>query len=188
LEILEIAGRPAVLQEWLIGLPSMDWPLLMAGAPGVWLRLITQAALGIQAAHAAGLVHGHLAAEHFLLQNDGLVKLCGLGEPPWLAAVPGAAAWDEPARDLQALGCISAGWCEASSKRKKGKGLPDTLQAVLDRLVSEAPAKRYATAGALLEDLDRAGADVPANAEAWDRLLRHVRDHAVAEGRLKESA
>ena len=45
LEVLEIAGRPAVLQEWLHGLPSTEWPVL-AGAPGVWHRLLSQAALG----------------------------------------------------------------------------------------------------------------------------------------------
>ena len=34
-EVLEVAGRPAVLQEWLAGVPSGDWPAL-AAAPGVW--------------------------------------------------------------------------------------------------------------------------------------------------------
>jgi hypothetical protein len=62
------------------------------------------------------------------------------------------------------------------------------LQAVLDRLASEDLESGYQTAGALLEDLDRAGAEVPANAEAWDRLLRHVRDNAVPEAGLRESA
>ena len=44
-EVLEIAGRPAVLQEWLTGLPSGDWSAL-AAAPGVWYRLVGQSALG----------------------------------------------------------------------------------------------------------------------------------------------
>ena len=30
LEVLDIAGRPAALQEWLSGLPSSDWPPLAA--------------------------------------------------------------------------------------------------------------------------------------------------------------
>src|SRR5438128_8604021 len=50
LEMLDIAGRPAALQEWLTGLPSSDWPPL-AGAPGVWFRLVNQAFLGLHTAH-----------------------------------------------------------------------------------------------------------------------------------------
>ena len=37
-EVLEINGRPAALQEWLTGLPSADWPA-EAAVPGVWVRL-----------------------------------------------------------------------------------------------------------------------------------------------------
>src|SRR5205807_10246125 len=59
LEVLEIAGRPAVLQESVSGLASGDWPALIT-APGVWLRLVSEAADGVHALHAAGLVHGRL--------------------------------------------------------------------------------------------------------------------------------
>src|SRR5439155_3452 len=102
LEVLEIAGRPAALQEWLIGVPSSEWPPL-AAAPGVWFRLLLQAAQGLEAAHQAGLVHGHLTAELVLLTGEGIVKLCGFGEPHWLRAAGGEAA-EEPAADLAALG------------------------------------------------------------------------------------
>src|SRR5262249_50040930 len=54
LEVLEVNGRPAALQEWLSGLPSAEWPALAAVA-GVWHRLLGQAALGLSAAHQAGL-------------------------------------------------------------------------------------------------------------------------------------
>jgi hypothetical protein len=66
--------------------------------------------------------------------------------------------------------------------------LPEALQAVLHRLCSDEAADAYPSAAALLEDLDRAGAEVSPNAEAWDRLLRHVRENAVAEAALRESA
>src|SRR5262249_10813034 len=79
LEVLDIAGRPAALQEWLHGLPSTEWPVL-AGAPGVWHRLLTQATMGLNAAHTAGLVHGHLHALSFVFTREGVLKLCGLGE------------------------------------------------------------------------------------------------------------
>jgi hypothetical protein len=154
----------------------------------VWFRLLTQAALGLRAAHERGLVHGHLQAGHLLLTGEGVVKVCGFGEPPWLAGVPPTA--DEPAADLHALGQVAALWCTPAGKRKgaKAKGLPDGLQAVLDRLCAEDPSTRYATAAALLEELDRAGADVPPNAEAWERLLRHVREHAVVGAARRQSA
>jgi serine/threonine protein kinase len=82
-EVLDIQGRPAVLQEWLTGLPSSDWPSL-ASVPSVWFRLLRQTAQGIHAAHAAGLAHGRLQANRILLTADGVVKIAGFGEPDWL--------------------------------------------------------------------------------------------------------
>ena len=82
LELLDIAGRPAVLQEWLTGLPSSDWPAL-AAAPGVWFRLLSQAAVALQAAHTVGLFHGHLHSGSFVFTTAGALKLQGLGEPRW---------------------------------------------------------------------------------------------------------
>ena len=109
-EVLEVAGRPAVLQEWLTGLPGSDWPALTA-APGVWLRLTTQAGLALRAAHDAGLGHGALTASSFVCTPEGVVKLCGLGEPRWLAAPPLPEGFEaDAAGDLRALGRIAAAW------------------------------------------------------------------------------
>jgi hypothetical protein len=186
LEVLEIAGRPAVLQEWLTGVPGAEWPAL-AAAPGVWLRLVAQAALGLQAAHAAGMPHGHLGASSFVFTTAGALKLCGLGEPAWLAASPPADAEPSVAGDLRALGRVAAGWAALAGPRKDGKPrpLPRPLQAVLGRLQAEAD--RYPDCAALLEDLDRAGADVPANATAWERFVRQVRGQS-ADTDLRQSA
>ncbi|HEX5272683.1 MAG TPA: hypothetical protein VFW33_19435, partial [Gemmataceae bacterium] len=179
LEVLEVAGRPAALQEWLTGLPSGDWPPLTA-VPGVWYRLLCQAALGLHTLHQAGLAHGRLDAGAIILTGDGTVKLCGAGEPAWLRAGPTADEGDTMA-DLAALGRVAAGWVEPAEGRKgpKPKPLPDSLQAVLRRLMAETAEERYPSAAVLLEDLEKAGADVPANGAAWDRLLRHVRDEGV---------
>jgi len=189
LEVLEIAGRPAALQEWLHGLPSTEWPVL-AGAPGVWLRLLSQAAQALHAAHTAGLVHGHLHASSFVFTREGVLKLCGLGEPRWLA-VPPPQEDDEPsaARDLAALGHIAAGWIAMTplSKSGKAKGLPPGLQSILDRFHHDDAAQRYDSAAALLEDLVRAGAETPANTAAWERFVRQVREESVLST-LRESA
>ena len=37
----------------------------------------------------------------------------------------------------------------------------------------------YDSAAGLLDDLDRAGAEAPANAAAWERFVREVREQAV---------
>jgi hypothetical protein len=196
LEVLEIAGRPAVLQELIGGLRSNDWPAL-AAAPGVWYRLLAQAALGLHTAHQAGLVHGHLRPESVLLTGEGVVKLCGFGEPVWLwdpVAAEGDGSMppvlgDDPAADLAALGAASLGW--AAAVRRKGtkfKTLPEVLQTILHRLSPEAGEQRLMTAAALLETLDQAGSEVSPNAEAWDRLLHHVREHVPPETPLRKSA
>src|SRR5262249_50544291 len=128
LEVLEIAGRPAALQEWLIGVPSSEWPPL-AAAPGVWFRLLLQAARGLEAAHQGGLVQGHLTPDLVLLTGAGIVKLGGFGEPHWLTVPPRAEAGEDPAADLLALGHIAAGWFAAGRRKTgKGKALPAGLQ------------------------------------------------------------
>jgi hypothetical protein len=191
LEVLEIGGRPAVLQEWLDGLPSTEWPAL-ASVPGVWFRLVCQAALGLHTVHQAGLVHGHLGAERIVLTAEGILKVCGLGEPAWLAAATSAEATDgDVAGDLAALGRLAASWLQpetdaargaARRKAARAKPLPDGLQGVLQRLRADDAEERYPSAAVLLEELDHAGADVPPNAAAWERLLRYVRDQAAPVG------
>jgi chromosome segregation ATPase len=187
LEIVEIADRPAVLQEWLTGLPSGDWPPL-AAVPGVWYRLLCQVALGLHTLHQAGLAHGRLDVASIVLTADGTVKLCGAGEPAWLR-VPPATGEGDAAADLAALGRIAAGWVELADGRKgpKPKPLPETLQGIVRRLTADKAEDRYPSAAVLLEELEKAGADVPANGAAWDRLLRQVRDEAV-ETALRLSA
>jgi hypothetical protein len=186
LEILEIQGRPAVLQEWLTGLPATDWPPL-AAAPGVCYRLLTQAALGLAAAHRAGLAHGRLRDSAVLLTGDGILKLCGLGEPGWLHHQTD----DEPSpeADLKALGRLVSGWCTPSGVRRgaKAKPLPEALVSILYRLAADGDAA-YRNASELLAELERAGSDIPANAEAWDRLLRYVREHGTPEVALRQTA
>ena len=79
-----------------------------------------------------------------------------------------------------------SGWCSTSGGRSaaKAKSLPPALAAVLQRLAADGP-KGYRDAGELLQELERAGGDVPANAEAWDRLLKHVREHGTPEAVLR---
>jgi len=202
--VLEINGRPAVLQEWVSGLPSSDWPAF-AAAPGVWYRLLGQAGLGMQAAHVASLMHGRLNGNSIILTADGTVKLVGFGEPAWLTGA------EEPANgvtvDLEALGGLASEWSMLMPQIKRGKPkpLPDELQNIVRRLGASAFAgldradnpilvppfeadDRYASITAMLEELEQAGADLPQNAEAWDRLVKHVTENATEGAALRQTA
>jgi hypothetical protein len=187
LEVLDIGGRPAVLQEWLTGMPSSEWPPL-ATVPGVWYRLLRQAAQAMHAAHETGLVHGHLQAQHLLLTADGVLKVAGFGEPPWLTTA--TAFGEDQAADLLALGRLASEWCAGANRAKpnRARQLPPALQAIVNRLTSEEPATRYPGTAAFLEELEKTAASVPANAEAWERLVRHVKEHATPLATLRQSA
>ena len=179
-EVLDIGGRPAVIEEWLTGLSSADWPTL-AAAPGVLYRLLSQAALALQSAHAAGLIHGHLEPTSFVLTGAGVLKLTGLGEPRWLTTTT-TPLQGEPtvAADMAARGAIAARWAEVTPNRKgaKSKALPDSLQEIVRRLESIEPGTCFENATALVAALEQAGASVPANAAAWERFLKQVREQS----------
>jgi hypothetical protein len=143
----------------------------------------------LQAIHQAGLVHCHLTPEAFLLTGDGIVKLSGLGEPAWLIESAGNGTTEDAAADLAALGQIVSGWAaQGQSAGKKARRLPEALQSILTRLTAAEAGQRYPHPQALLEELERVGSEVPANAEAWDRLLRHVRDRLTTDSALRQSA
>lgn len=195
LEVVEVSGRPAALLESVSGLPSSDWPALVA-SPGVWLRLVTEAAKTIAHLHAHQVVHGRLQPESFILMADGTLKLVGLGEPSWLGA--GTAIFDpRPVGDLQALGRIAYGWSQIGAKRRvsRGKAFPAELAAVVRRLEAGAESpmgdvvaldKPFSDAAELLRLLDQLSFDYPCPDEAWQKLLRAVSDEPATP--LRQSA
>ena len=85
-----------------------------------------------------------------------------------------------PADDLRALGRCAAAWSTPSPEKKGGKvkPLPESLQAVLRRLCGE-EGEAFESAGSLLAELDAAGSAVPANAAAWERFVRSIRDQSA---------
>jgi hypothetical protein len=186
LEVLDINGRPAVLQEWLSGLPATDWPP-MAAAPAVWHWLVSQAAAGLHAAHQAGLVHGRITARSIVLSPLGAVKVTGCGEPPWLAGrTPDATAAD----DLAAFGEVVTMWATGSPRRKGAKlpkSLPTALHRIIDRLRPDA-ADHYSSVAELLADLEQAGPELPAMGDAWEQLLAFATENATDGVAWRKSA
>ena len=144
LEVLTIADRPAALVEWVDGVPASDLSG-HAAAPAVWFRLVSQAALGLHIAHGAGLSHGRLDGNAFVLTPRGILKLVGLGEPRWLV---GADETDD-SPDGRPVG---AGPTRRDVGRVRGRSpararrCPEPLTVILDRLQADDPAKRFATA------------------------------------------
>ena len=187
-EVLDIHDRPAALQEWLRGVPSTEWPSL-AGAPGVWFRLLGQAALALHTAHQAGLVHGRLGPEAFVFTGEGLLKIRGFGEPRWLGGNQPNAPEATPADDLYALGPIAAAWATlgAAGKKPAPKPFPDILQTILQHLTAANEDDRFPGATALLDELERVSAEVPASQTAWDRFINFARDQA-GDSALRRSA
>jgi hypothetical protein len=187
-EVLDINGRPAVLQEWLTGLFSADWPAF-AAHPGCWVRLATMAAGALDAAHRVGLVHGRLTSDAFLLTPDGVLKVTGFGEPPWLAPVSSTSPETSTAADLRAFGQVLFGWSQLAGKKRvaRSKAFPETLWGVIRRLEADAEppmadtvaaAQPYGSAAELLADLQRIARETPFSDDAWERLLKHVTDNA----------
>ena len=194
LEVLEINGRPAVLQEWLTGLPSPDWPT-DAAIPGVWVKLLSDAAKGLDAAHRQGLTHGRLSSDTFLMTANGTVKLLGIGEPMWLSTGIAAAFDPTPEADLRAIGQIAFGWSQlgqpSGKRRTRTKAFPESLMAVVRRLEADpetpmadtvAGAMPYRSSGDLVADLKRLTTLFPCPADAWQRFVQHVTDHAADTG------
>lgn len=184
-EVLDIGGRPAVLQEWLSGLFSADWPA-HAAHPGCWVRLATMGAGAIDAAHRVGLVHGRLTSDSFLLTPEGALKVTGFGEPAWLAPAPAEAT---PGGDLRAFGQVLFGWSQLAGKKRvaRTKAFPEALWNVIRRLEADAEppmadtvaaARPYTAAAELLADLQRIARETPFSDDAWEKLLKHVSDNA----------
>src|SRR5207249_4793720 len=129
--------------------------------------------------HQAGLVHGNLHPGQVVFTTEGVLKLCGFGEPTWLALEPHSEEVADIPGDLAALGRCALAWTTPPADRKgpKPKPLPESLQTILRRLGGEG--EPYPSAALLLEELDAAGAAVPANAAAWERFVRQVREQST---------
>jgi hypothetical protein len=137
--------------------------------------------------HQAGLVHGHLQENLLFLTPEGNLKICGLGEPPWLTTAGYSSDAFDPRADLHALGRIAANWSINGVRRgARTRPLPDELSAILTRLAEQDAS--FADAATLLAELERVQARIPPNNEAWERLLRHIQDHAMPELVLRQSA
>lgn len=117
---------PYVVMELLAG-PSLDGLLAMRGPLPVELALgyAEQAAAGLAAAHAAGVVHRDIKPGNLVLDSDGTLKVVDFGiaslagastsltatgvtfgTPAYLSPEQAAGRPAEPRSDLYSLGCV----------------------------------------------------------------------------------
>lgn len=183
LEVLDIQGRPAVLQELVEGLPASEWPAMVMH-PGLWLQVMIQAAQALATIHEHDLVHGQISPETVLMTTDGQLKLTGIGEPPWLTAHSGAAEI-LPAADFRALGQMAYGWANPPTKKKplRSKPFPPVLATVIRRLeagmdppMADVVAfdRPYANARELLQDLEQYTQEYPLTADIMSKWVNAI--------------
>jgi len=186
--ILIMDGCPAALQEWVSGVPTTEF-LPWTARPVVWCELLRQATLTLQAAHAQGLAHGHLRPQRLLLTQDGVLKLCGIGEPNWLIQEKGDYTSDGVAGDWQALGHVARRWLGPADQRSAEEQFIRRADALVARLLDAEHHRRIQSAEAVLVELDELQGMLAADSCSWEQLLSHVRqrlhhDEFVARVRL----
>ena len=114
LDVFSTDADVVVVTEWAEGQVLRDHlrePLPTAEAA----RIAFEVSGAIEAAHAAGIVHGRLRPSNILICSDGEVRITGLGLDAILAGIDSVADGDPVAADLNGIGsilyvCLTGRW------------------------------------------------------------------------------
>ena len=125
---------------------------VLSGAlpPRQALSLLAQAATALSEVHRQGIVLRDLRPENFMLRENGELALAGFEDA-------GDATSDDPRSDLYALGVIFFEMLTGQIIKAPPARLPAALahcQELVDALLAKDPARRYASADALLEAIN----------------------------------
>jgi len=182
-------GLPYLVMDHVDGLPIDEaWGAMPLSRR---IALVEEIARAVQFAHGRLIVHGDLKPANILIDGEGRVRLLDFGiarlltaeadDPARGAMTPGFASPErlagEPASiadDVHALGLIV---------QLAADGARDAdLAAIIARAIHADPARRYATAHDLAQDLDRWRRGLPVTARP-DRMAYRLRKF-VARHRL----
>lgn len=73
------SGVPYLVMEWFEGVPISEWVGRARPATGVIVRRMADAAAGLAAAHAAGVVHGDVSPGNILTSDEGRTVVTDFG-------------------------------------------------------------------------------------------------------------
>ncbi len=167
------AARAYLVMEYVAGRSLQAW----CESTTSWidrLRVLVDAGRGLQAAHAAGLVHGDFKPSNVVVGDDGRPRVMDFGLARWAAdattaestgsyrGTPGyrAPECDEhgaDARSDQYSFCVTARRMLVEATTMPPPGIAERLSAVLDRGLRTTPADRWPDMATLLASLADAG-------------------------------
>lgn len=185
-ELVELDGALWLVRDWQDGI-SYDLLLHQRRFSADEVLLLLRQLLPVLAVwHGRGLVHGDLNARHLLRRNsDGLPVLLEGGGVQRQGTTPLDAPW----RDLHDLGLTAlvllGGPASEDGCWPEGLELEAGFRQVLERLLSEAPERRFAEVAEVLQVLESVG--LPASEPeivVSARSSRVLAREQGAEGRL----
>ena len=185
-ELLELDGVLWLVRDWQDGLTYDVLLQQRRFGAGEVLLLLRQILPVLAVLHGCGLVHGDLNPRHLLRRrSDGLPVLLDGGRVQRQGVTPRVAPW----RDLHGLGVTAlvllGGMAGKDGGWPEGLELVAGFRQVLERLLSEAPERRFSEAAEVLKALD--SVVLPAsNSEPTvvQRNNRAIAREKGAEGRL----
>ena len=185
-ELFELDGALWLVRDWQDGITYDVLLRQRRFSADEVLLLLRQVLPVLSVLHGSGLVHGDLNPRHLLRRSsDGLPVLLEGGRLQRYGSIPMDAPWS----DLHDLGVTALGLLSGTAHH--GGGLPEHLEVdsgfrqVLERLLSEAPERRFGEAAEVLRALESVVLPASTTEPAVPaRTRRALAREQGAEGRL----
>ncbi len=201
-------GRPYLVMEWVDG-PTLDeWVAERTPDHERMLQVFCDACTAVSAAHRQLVVHGDIKPSNLIVTAEGQTRLLDFGVAKLLdagvgaelsdALTPGFSAPEQlaaqpvnTAADIYSMGALlhwmvfgtRPGHGDRPTPAWRGFGRLRDLEAIIAQATADEPDQRYATANALLLDIQRVRDNQPVRARVpspLERLRMWMRRHRLA--------